>query len=399
MRRPARLSATFVRTVNVPGRYGDGRGGQGLSLLVKRRARGGFAKSFSQRLRINGRAVNVGVGPYPLVSLAEARATALSNWQLVRRGDDPRRPRVLMPTFESASETVVRLHAPNWRNSGKTAKLWRARLKAYAFPKLGHKTVDNITSSDVLDVLLPIWNDKRDTARRVRQHIGAIMKWAVAQGYRSDNPAGETIGAALPRSGGRAEHYQALPHAEVASALEVIRSSNAGPTTKLAFEFLTLTAARSGEARMATWAEIDFKSAIWTVPAERTKSGSSHRVPLSDDAILLLLRARVFRDESDLIFPSPRGKALSDSTISKLVRENGIACVPHGMRSSFRDWCADTGVPRDVAESSLAHAVSDSTEAAYFRSDLLERRRVVMQAWADHLRHGVERALQAAHTG
>ena len=211
------------------------------------------------------------------------------------------------------------------------------------------------------------------------------MKWAIAQGFRRDNPAGEAIGAALPRSGGKAKHSKALPHAEVAAALKVIRASRAGPTTKLAFEFLTLTAARSGEARMATWAEIDLNSAVWTVPAERMKSGNSHRVPLSDAALRLLLRARRFRDDSELVFPSQNGKVLSDSTISKLVRENRIACVPHGMRSSFRDWCAETGVPREVAESSLAHGVHDSTEAAYFRSDLLERRREVMQTWADYV--------------
>ena len=385
MKRPSRLSATFVRTVNVPGRYGDGRGGHGVSLLVKRRVHGGFAKSFSQRLRINGRAVNVGLGPYPLVSLAEARETALENARGARRGDDPRKPKIFIPTFETASETVIKLHAPNWSKSGKTAKLWRARLRDYAFPMLGRKPVDIITTSDVLEVLMPIWNEKRDTARRVRQHIGAIMKWAIAQGFRRDNPAGEAIGAALPRSGGKTEHSKALPHAEVAAALEVIRASRGGPTTKLAFEFLTLTAARSGEARMATWAEFDLNSAVWTVPAERMKSGNSHRVPLSDAAMHLLLRVRRYRDDSELVFPSQTGKVLSDSTISKLVRENGIACVPHGMRSSFRDWCAETGVPREVAESSLAHVVHDSTEAAYFRSDLLERRRVVMQTWADYV--------------
>ena len=344
-----------------------------------------MAKSFSQRLRINGKPLNVGLGSYPIVSLAEARALALENAKAVRRGDDPRRPKVRIPTFEAASETVIELHEPNWREGGKTAKLWRARLRDYVMPKLGRKTVDVVTTADVLAVLTPIWNEKRDTARRVRQHIGAIMKWAVAQGYREDNPAGEAIAAALPKSGGKAEHSKALPHAEVGAALEVIRASNAWPATRLAFEFLTLTAARSGEARLATWAEIDLDAATWTVPAERMKAGIEHRVPLSDAALDILSRAQEYRDGSGLVFPSPRGRALSDSTISKLVRENEIACVPHGMRSSFRDWCAETGVPREVAESSLAHVVKDSTEAAYFRSDLLERRREVMWAWAEHL--------------
>ncbi len=384
--RPRRLSATFVKSVSAPGRYGDGRGGHGLSLLVKERTHGGLAKSFSQRLRINGKPVNVGLGPCSLVTLAEARAASLENARAVRQGVDPRSPKVSIPTFEAALETVISIHAPNWRAGGKTAKLWHARLRDYAMPRLGRKPVDAITTADVLAVLTPIWNVKRDTARRVRQHIGAIMKWAVAQGYREDNPAGDAIGAALPRSGGRSEHSRALPHAEVGAALEVIRASNAWPPTTLAFEFLTLTAVRSGEARLATWAEIDFESATWTVPAERMKAGVEHRVPLSEAALDVLSSAEAYRENSDLIFPSRSGRALSDSTVSKLVRENGIACVPHGMRSSFRDWCAETGVSREVAESALAHVVKNATEAAYFRSDLLESRREVMQAWADRIK-------------
>ena len=283
---------------------------------------------------------------------------------------------------------MIELHAPNWREGGKTAKLWRARLRDYAMARLGRKPVNVITTADVLGVLTPIWNEKRDTARRVRQHVAAIMKWAVAQGFREDNPAGDAIGAALPRTGSRAEHSRALHHCEIGAALEIIRASNAWPMTILAFEFLTLTAARSGEARLATWDEIDFDAAIWILPAERMKSRVQHRVPLSDGALDVLSRAQAYRDASGLMFPSPRSRALSDSTISKLVRENGIDCVPHGMRSSFRDWCGETGVSREVAESALAHVVKDATEAAYFRSDLLERRREVMQAWADYIKLG-----------
>ena len=388
MKRPKRLSATFVKSVKDPGRFGDGRGGYGLSLLVKKRLHGGLAKSFSQRLRINGKPLNVGLGPYPIVTLAEARAAALENARAVRQGDDPRRPRVSLPTFEAALETVINLHSPTWREGGKTAKLWRARLRDYAMKRLGRKPVNAITTADVLAVLTPIWNEKRDTARRVRQHIGAIMKWAVAQGYREDNPAGDAIGAALPKTGTRAEHSRALHHGDVGAALEVIRASNAWPSTVLVFEFLTLTAARSGEARLTRWAEIDFGTATWTIPAERMKAGVEHRVPLSNAALDVLSRAQAYHDTSGLVFPSPRGRPLSDSTISKLVRENSIACVPHGMRSSFRDWCGEAGVGRELAESALAHVVKDATEAAYFRSDLLERRREVMQAWADHIRPG-----------
>ena len=200
----------------------------------------------------------------------------------------------------------------------------------------------------------PIWHDKRETARRVRQRIGAIMKWAIAQGHRQDNPAGEAIAAALPRNGAVRKHMAALPHDEVAGALAKVRASAAGASTKLAFEFLVLTAARSREVRLATWDEIDLAAAVWTMPAERMKANREHRVPLCDRAVEILNDARAFSDGSRLVFPSPRRKALSDMTLSKLVKEQGIPAVPHGFRSSFRDWAAErTNHSREVVEAAL----------------------------------------------
>ena len=232
--------------------------------------------------------------------------------------------------------------------------------------------------------LLPVWNEKRETARRVRQRIGAVMKWAVANGYRQDNPAGEAIAAALPKSTGVQKHMRALPHADVAAALASVRASGAWASTKLAFEFLVLTAARSGEVRFATWNEIDLDGAVWTVPAERMKAQREHRVPLSDRALGVLREAREYADGSGLLFPSQTGRVLSDTTISKLVKEQGIAAVPHGFRSSFRDWCSDTGQAREVAEMALAHVVR-GVEGAYARSDLFERRRSLMDRWAAYI--------------
>ena len=389
MKRPKRLSATFVNTVNVPGRYGDGRGGNGLSLLVKPASTGGFSKSWAQRIRLDGKAANVGLGAYPVVTLARARQKALANARAVSEGRDPRDRASRAPTFEQAVETVIGIHAENWKDGGKSAAQWRASLRDYAVPKIGAKRVDRISTADVMEVLLPIWSTKRETARRVRQRIGAVMKWAVAQGYREDNPAGDAISAALPKNSVRRQHQRALPHAQVAEALQKVRVSKAHPATALAFEFLVLTACRSGEIRGARWDEVDDTAATWTVPRTRMKAKLEHRVPLSREALRVLDQAREVADKSGIVFPSPTGRVLSDSTLSKLVRELGIDAVPHGFRSSFRDWAAEcTDAPREVCELALAHVNNDRVEAAYRRSDLFERRRDLMAAWATYVTAG-----------
>ena len=240
-----------------------------------------------------------------------------------------------------------------------------------------------MTTADVLAILTPIWHDKPETARRVRQRIGAVMKWAVAMGYRPDNPAGDALGQVLGRQRAVVQHMRALPHGAVADALTTVRISGARVTTKDAFELLVLTAARSGEVRLATWDEIDLDAAVWTIPAARMKAKRDHRVPLSGRAIEILHDARRRSDGTGLVFRSPRGKPLSDMTLSKLIKELGIAAVPHGFRSSFRDWAAErTDTPREVVEAALAHTVRNPTEAAYARSDLFERRRRLMDDWA-----------------
>lgn len=383
MERPRKLSASFVKTIRRPGRYGDGRGGYGLSLLVKSTSTGRISRTWAQRLYINGKAVNMGLGAYPLVTLKEARAKALENRRTLARGMDPRSGGI--PTFAQATERVISIHRANWKPDGDTEQQWRASLRDYVYPKIGHKTMNKITTADVMAVLLPIWNEKRVTATRVRNRISAVMRWAVAKEYREGNPAGDTIAAALPKNGVPIIHHRALPHAQVAQALVKVRASTSHLMTKLAFEFLVLTASRSSEARSARWADIDIGAATWTVPGNRMKMGREHRVPLSSRALEVLARARRRCDGSDLAFPSPTGRELTGNTLSQLCRRVGIAAVPHGFRSSFRDWCAERGVPREVAESALAHAVK-GVEGAYLRSDLFERRRDVMEAWAAYVR-------------
>ena len=386
MKRPRILSAAFVRTVNQPGRYGDGRGGYGLSLLVKPRSNGRLSKTWSQRVRLHGRVTNIGLGAYPIVSLSEARKKALANRRTIERGLDPRGSRV--PTFSQAADKVIAVHAAGWKPGGKSERQWRSSLATYVYPRLGRIPVDRVTTADVMACLVPIWHTRPETARRIRQRIGAVMRWAIAQGYRADNPAGDAITAALPANTGRRRHHRALPHADVAASVATVRASAAYPTTVLAFEFLVLTACRSGEVRGALWDEIDLDTATWTIPAARMKSARPHRVPLPPRALHLLAAAEKYRDRSGLVFPSATGRELSDATLSKLLRENGIPAVPHGYRSSFRDWAAElTNTPREICELALAHVNNDRVEAAYRRSDLFDHRRQLMQHWANYLHY------------
>ena len=386
MEPPYRLSARFVATIEQPGRYGDGRGSGSLSLLVKHTARGHLAKSWAQRISIDGRQRNLGLGSWPHVSLAEAREKCALNLAARRRGELVTGRKRTVPTFEEAVEKVIAMHRAGWKDGSKSEKDWRATLRDYAMPKLGGRPVNRISTSDVMAVLLPIWNEKRVTARRVRHRIGAVMRWAVAQGYREDNPAGEAIGAALPKNGFRPRHLAALPYAEVAGAIETVRRSGAYPATVLAFEFLVLTAGRSGEVRGARWDEVDLEGREWRIPPERMKTGREHRVPLSAGALAVLQEAQELADGSAPVFPSARGGPLSELAIAKMVRDLGIGAVPHGFRSSFRDWAAEcSDAPREVCELALAHVNTNRIEAAYRRTDLFERRRALMEQWAGFL--------------
>ena len=388
IKRPTMLSATFVKTVNVPGRYGDGRGGLGLSLLVRPGSRNRVAKCWTQSVRIGGRPTSLGLGRYPVVTLALARQRALENAQAIAEGRDPRRRSGRgAPTFAEAADKVMAIHAGNWKPGGRTEDSWRSTLRDYILPRLGDMPVDAVTGGDVMAVLQPIWTEKRETAKRVRSRIGAVMKWAVAQGHRPDNPAGEALAAALPNNAGRRVHHKALPHVEVGAALRKVRGSDAYRGAVLALELLVLTATRSGEVRTAVWDDIDMEGAVWTIPAERMKAGLEHRVPLSDRALRVLDEARRELTHGDgILFPSPTGCVQRAQTLAKLLHGRGVDAVPHGFRSSFRDWAAEcTDAPREVCELALAHVNRDRVEAAYRRSDLFDRRRTLMQQWADYL--------------
>ena len=384
--RPYRLSDRFVATVREPGRYGDGRGSGGLALLVRRTTRGHLAKSWTQRIQVDGRARNLGLGVWPHVSLTEARRKCAFNLVTRDRGEPVTVRRRAVPTFEEAAETVIAIHATGWKHGSRSEEDWRLTLRNYAMPRLAQRPVNRISTADLMAILAPIWNEKRVTARKVRQRIGAVMQWAVAQGYRRDNPAGEAIGAALPRRAVRPRHFAALPYRRVAGAIAAARASGAPPLTVLAFEFLVLTACRSAEVRGARWAEMDLGEREWRIPAGRMKTDREHRVPLSARALEVLGEAKARAGRSELVFPSTTRRQLSRAAISRMVRRLGIAAVPHGFRSSFRDWAAEcSDAPREVCELALAHVNTNAVEAAYRRTDLFERRRALMEQWAAFL--------------
>ena len=374
------LTPAFVRNVSQAGRYCDG---QGLYLDV----RPSGSRGWIQRLTIRGRRTELGLGGFPLVSLKEAREKAFANRKLAREGGDPlseKRRVESTPTFADATRQVWKQLRPGWR-SPQHAQLWLSSLERYAVPRIGKMPISEVTSADVIGILAPIWHDMPPTARKLRQRIRAVMEWAVAMGLRPDNPC-DRIGPVLGSQGGVVRHMWALPHGQVSAAIETVRRSNARPVVKLAFEFLVLTATRSGEVRGALWTEIDRGEGAWIIPARRTKAAHEHRVPLCRRALEILEEARALDRGSPLVFPGLRRNPIATTALSELLRELKIAAVPHGFRSSFRDWAAeDTDHPREVVEAALAHVVRNKVEAAYRRTDLFERRRRLMDDWAAYL--------------
>ena len=367
--------------------------GNGLTLRVD--ARGG--KRWIQRVSINGKQRNIGLGGWPRVGLAEARKAALANLVSIQQGQDPialkqrarmEAQRPVVPTFRQAAESVIKLRRPTW-SSARHAKQWTESLTNHAYPVIGHKSVDEVTPADTLAVLTPIWTAKAETATRVKQRMEVIFDWSIVQGWRSDNPA-SAIARALPRRPRLKQHHPALPYPDVGAAIQLVRDSSADTATKLAFEFMVLTAARTGEVRGMNWDEVHLNGASWTIPQERMKARREHRVPLSNRAIEILVEAQAL-GESGYVFPSKRdaGKPMSNMAFQMLMRRLEIDGTPHGMRSAFKDWSIETGQDWATSEAALAHKLGNSLESAYARTDLFEKRRSLMQQWAHFLEQRV----------
>ena len=380
MTRPKTLSAAFVRTVTRPGRYGDGRGSHGLSLLVKPAAiPGRWSKTFSQRLRVGGKQVHLGLGAWPVVRLAEAREAALANRRIAAQGKDPRTASEV-PTFAQATAIVVKLHSAAWKPGSRTEAQWRASMATHVLPHIGDRPVDEIGVADVLAVLTPTWTATPETGKRIATRISTVMSWAVGAGHRTDDPTPSVV-AALPNTRNGKQHHAAVAHGDLGALLADIRVNGAPPAAKLAFELIALTAVRSNEVRSMTWAEVDADAATWTIPPERMKSARPHRVPLSTRALEVLAEARTLTDGQGLVFTGRTGAPITNDAVRRLL---GGKATLHGLRSTFRDWCAETGVSGEVAEQALGHVVR-GVEGAYRRTDLLEARRAVMADWAAYL--------------
>ena len=379
------LSAVFVKTVVQNGKYGDGRGSHGLYLLVKEYSKGSISKSWAQRFSFKGKRYELGLGSYPVVSLARAREKALDHARMLDQGEDPRKQRKAetIPTFAESMEQAIAVKRRDWKHP-RTEQQLRFFINKYATPYIGDKPIDAITAADVLEFLIPLADKTPASARKTKAGLRQIFAWAIAKGLRETNPADRNISDALPSLATK-EHHKALPFDKVAAAIQAVEKSDAWELTKACFAFMVLTATRSGESRLATWDEIDLDAATWAIPATRMKKARGHRVPLSPAAVTVLKRAKVYSHGKGLVFPSSTGRAMSDSTVSQLLLDYKIGAVPHGFRSSFRDWCAEQNIDRQIAEMCLAHKVGNATEAAYLRSDMFDLRRAAMDAWADYL--------------
>ena len=374
------LSAAFVRSAP-PGRHADG---NGLYLFVQPTG----TRSWVQRLVVRGRRRELGLGAAALVSLVEARELALANRKLARSGGDPlseKRRAEGVPTFAEAAGRVLEQKRGGWRGKWHAQNWWNS-MERYAFSRIGRRPVSEVNTADVLEILTPIWHVKAETARAVRQRIRSVLEWAIAMDLRADNPCDRVLPVLGPQND-IVTHRLALPHKNVAAAIETVRASGSTqPAVKLAFEFLVLTAARSAEVRLATWSEINTADRVWTISALRMKAKREHRVPLCGRALEILDAARTLGDDNPFVFPMRSGKPISGSTLPKMLQYHRIAAVAHGFRSSFRDWAAEeTDHPREVIEAALAHVIQNKVEAAYARSDLFERRRRLMDDWAAYL--------------
>ena len=373
-----KLSATAVKAATRPGRLGDG---DGLFLIVQPSG----SKSWMVRVQKNGNRRDFGLGSAAKVSLAKARERAREVRTWMEMGLDPlfeRRKAQGIPTFREAAAKVLTAHRKTWRNE-KHEKQWSSTLEAYVFPHFGNVAVSEITGPMIRNVLAEIWLTKPETARRVRQRIGTVLDWAYASGYRETEAPMRAITKGLPRQPKKEGHFAAMPYAKVPTFLPRLRERES--FSRLALEFAIFTASRSGEVRGATWEEIDLDAKLWTIPKDRMKANREHVVPLTAPAIRIIERCAQLRiRDCPLVFPGARGnKALSDMTLTKLLKEMKEPYTAHGFRSAFRDWASEeTDHPGDVAEAALAHMVKDKTEAAYRRGNLLEKRRTLMDDWA-----------------
>jgi integrase len=387
------LTAIEISRLEAPGLVSVG-GVAGLALQITKTG----TRSWVLRTKFGTKRHDIGLGAYPGVTLAHARRQAAELREQILAGSDPlqqrreakavlRATQAAALTFEQAADRAINKMRAEWKNPKSEAQ-WRASLATYAFPAIGKLDVRLIEQRHIEALLEPIWETKTETASRVRGRIEKILDWCIAGRHiKGENPARWhgllSMRLSAPGKVAKKKHHPAVPLDRAHSFWRDLRGREG--TAARALEFVLLTAARSGEVRGATWGEIDMVKGVWTVPDERMKAGREHRVPLSS-AALELLRNLPRLEGNDLVFPAPRGGVLSDMSLTAVMRRMGLDEVPHGLRSTFRDWAGErTNYPRELAEAALAHTNKDKVEAAYRRGDALEKRRGLMEAWAKFL--------------
>lgn len=400
MERPKRLTATFVDKIDHPGRYSDGRGSHGLTLLVRPKQDGQMAKNWQQHLRVNGRLRSFGLGTFPQIKLVEAREKATEQAAKLREAF-PLRPRKssfekllaeasgqsisTYPLFSEVAEAALEYHATAWKGS-KTADQRRGLLKTYLNPVLEDMEIDRVSSEHITEVLRPVWHDKIATSKKLWAILTSTFSYAIGEKYVIIDPLPQAkIG--LGRQAATVEHHEALPYERVQECYRTFRDGESSSVTRL-IEVIILTGVRKGEAREARWGEFNTADAVWTIPASRTKSAREHRIPLSAAVLDLLRRAREAAPDPfmphELAFPNGSGRAMSPTSPLRFFQRRFKGYSLHGLRSTFRDWVAEqTDFSDELAEHALGHLVGDATIRAYRRTDYFEKRRELMAAWSD----------------
>ena len=380
-----RLTDLFVRKARPGRRYADG---NGLYLSVRKSG----SRSWVQRLVIQGRRRDLGLGGYPLVSLAGARGRAAENRQIARAGGDPTKDgkETTTPVVRVVAEKVIEARRASWRDPS-TERKWRRMFDCYVFPLIGDVPIGLVTLEQIRDIIVPIWHGRGSLGYVLRQHLDHVFEWSMAKGYRSDNPAAK-LKVLLPKVKTVVRHHASLPYRQVPEAVAAIRAADADPAVKLLLVFIILTASRFGEAVGALWSEIDLPDNLWVLPPDRMKAGNEHRVPLALQVRAVLAEARALNRSDLLVFATVSGGRIPRSALSRLLnslslpRDRGRRIVVHGFRSSFRVFAGEEAKAHpEVCEAALAHLPPNMTVRAYARSDYLEDRRGLMQVWADYV--------------